>query len=77
MRPNRSPTASHRVTFLAVAVLAAAGWAPANRQASQTAAQPTPSAQTLPGGASQMQETHGNWRVTCAQPGGQKVCLLS
>jgi invasion protein IalB len=34
-------------------------------------------AQTLPGGASQMQETHGDWRVTCAQPDGQKVCAFS
>jgi invasion protein IalB len=34
-------------------------------------------AQTLPGGASQMLETHGDWRVTCAQPGGEKVCTLS
>jgi invasion protein IalB len=31
----------------------------------------------LPGGASSLQETHGNWRVTCAQPGGKKICTLS
>ncbi len=31
----------------------------------------------LPGGASSLQEAHGNWRVTCAQPGGKKVCALS
>ena len=24
-----------------------------------------------------MQETHGDWRVVCAQPNGQKVCALS
>src|SRR5262245_47790015 len=39
--------------------------------------QPTQPPSTLPGGASQMQETHGDWRVTCAQPGGQKLCTLS
>ncbi|HEY1912787.1 MAG TPA: invasion associated locus B family protein [Vicinamibacterales bacterium] len=38
---------------------------------------PVSGTQTLPGGASQMQETHGDWRVTCAQPNGQKVCTLS
>jgi invasion protein IalB len=34
-------------------------------------------AQTLPGGASQLQETHGDWRVTCAQQDSQRVCTLS
>lgn len=24
-----------------------------------------------------MQETHGDWRVVCAQPNGQKVCAFS
>jgi invasion protein IalB len=32
---------------------------------------------TLPGGATQLQETHGDWRVTCAQQTGNKVCALS
>ena len=42
------------------------------------ATQQTPQApSTLPGGATQVQETHGDWRVTCAQPGGRKVCTLS
>jgi invasion protein IalB len=35
------------------------------------------SAQTLPGGASQLQETHGDWRVTCAQQDSQRVCTFS
>jgi invasion protein IalB len=30
--------------------------------------------QTLPGGASQLQETHGDWRVTCVQQGGARLC---
>lgn len=34
-------------------------------------------AQTLPGGASQLQETHGDWRVTCAQQDSQRVCTFS
>jgi invasion protein IalB len=38
-------------------------------------AQPVP--QTLPGGASQLQETHGDWRVTCAQQGEQRLCAMS
>lgn len=46
-------------------------------QTPSATAPPVPAAQTLPGGASQVQETHGNWRVTCAQPNGTKVCALS
>lgn len=41
---------------------------------------PTPapaSTQTLPGGASQMQEVHGDWRVTCAQGTTGRVCSMS
>ena len=38
---------------------------------------PQPPAQTLPGGASQLQETHGDWRVSCAQQGEQRLCALS
>jgi len=34
-------------------------------------------AQTLPGGASEIQETHGDWRVTCASPNGTKVCAFT
>jgi invasion protein IalB len=65
---------SRQGAVLAVAMLAAAA-AVAMAQAGR--GQSSPPAQTLPGGATQMQETHGEWRVTCAQPGGQKVCTLS
>lgn len=34
-------------------------------------------AQTLPGGASEIQETHGDWRVTCTSPNGTKVCAFT
>jgi invasion protein IalB len=47
------------------------------QQAPRDTAPPPPSPQTLPGGASQVQETHGDWRVTCSQQNGQKVCTLS
>ena len=33
--------------------------------------------QALPGGANSLQEAHGDWRVACSQPSGQKVCTLS
>jgi invasion protein IalB len=33
--------------------------------------------QTLPGGASQMQETHGDWRVTCVQQPEGKFCAMA
>ena len=36
-----------------------------------------PPSSTLPGGASHLQETHGDWRVTCAQQADTKVCTLS
>src|SRR5882672_2752163 len=38
---------------------------------------PSVSPQTLPGGATQVQETHGDWRVTCVQQNNQKVCAFS
>ena len=38
---------------------------------------PQPASQTLPGGASQLQEAHGDWRVNCAQQGEQRLCTLS
>ena len=33
--------------------------------------------QGLPGGATSLQETYGDWRVACAQQNGGKVCALS
>ena len=33
--------------------------------------------QPLPGDATSLQETHGDWRVVCAQQNGRKVCALS
>lgn len=61
-----------------MSVLAAGVMMAASAWAQQPAATPQAAApQTLPGGASQVQETHGDWRVTCAQPSGQKVCTLS
>jgi invasion protein IalB len=61
---NRTATIAN---LLAASVIVVQG------QAGQNPQKPS----TLPGGASQLQETHGDWRVTCAQPGGTKVCTLS
>lgn len=36
-----------------------------------------PQADTLPGGASSLQESFGDWMVLCALPGGRKTCSLS
>jgi invasion protein IalB len=33
--------------------------------------------QALPGGATSLQELHGDWRVACVQQEGKKVCALS
>jgi invasion protein IalB len=38
---------------------------------------PAPQSDTLPGGASSLQETHGDWSVACAQPSGKKLCTFS
>lgn len=32
---------------------------------------------TLPGGASSLQESYGDWTVVCVEPNGQKRCVLS
>lgn len=34
-------------------------------------------AATLPGGATSLQETHGDWQVTCRVTGGVKQCAIS
>ena len=47
--------------------------------ASSQQTQPKPTSgtsPTLPGGATQLQETHGDWRVTCAQQ-AQRLCTVS
>lgn len=43
----------------------------------QAPPKPADQTQTLPGGASQLQETHGDWRVTCAQQNDQRICSFS
>ena len=72
MTPVQLARALAAVISLAVTPsMALAGQQPAPAPA------PPPAPQTLPGGASQVQETHGDWRVTCAQQNGQRVCTLS
>ena len=55
--------------FLCLAVLAGVGSAAAQQ----------PAASALPGGASSLQETHGDWQVICGQPEEEKapVCVFS
>jgi invasion protein IalB len=51
---------------------------PPVQSAPKTPGGPPPAVeQTFPGGASQLQETHGDWRVVCAQKDGQKACTFS
>ncbi len=38
---------------------------------------PAAAAQGLPGGATTLNETHGEWRVTCAAPEGAVRCAIS
>jgi invasion protein IalB len=53
--------------------------APAGRSAAPAgrSAAPAQGTQPLPGGANSLQEMHGDWRVTCADQNGKKVCALS
>jgi invasion protein IalB len=46
---------------------------PVGAQTGQTAGTPAP----LPGGASALQETHGDWAVACTQSAGKTVCTFS
>jgi invasion protein IalB len=73
--------ASTLTTVLCVGALGAS-WVTAQQPPTQAApkppATPPPAIQeTLPGGASQLQETHGDWRVVCAPKDGQKLCTFS
>jgi invasion protein IalB len=36
-----------------------------------------PGGQVLPGGATSIQELHGDWKVACVQQDGKRVCALS
>ncbi len=75
MSMNRSMRSIRLLAAAIGTVCVTAGSALAGQQPPPTP--PASGTQTLPGGASQMQETHGDWRVTCAQPSGQKICALS
>jgi invasion protein IalB len=73
---------SRRASFFmssVVAVAALSGTMTSARDASRqgSAQQPPATPQTLPGGASQLQETYGDWRVTCVQQNAQKICTLA
>lgn len=46
------------------------------RQDGQSAAA-VQGSQTLPGGATSLQEMYADWRVACAQQNGRKICALS
>lgn len=71
-------TVRSSVTMTAAVLVLAISTVTAAAQSPPAAPKPTADpAQTLPGGASQVQETHGDWRVTCAQQNGQKVCVFS
>lgn len=45
--------------------------------AQDAAPTPTPPPSTLPGGANALNETHGDWTVSCAMAGAKKDCVLT
>jgi invasion protein IalB len=59
--------------------LRALGQQPASESAPNAPQKPgaQPPEQTLPGGASQLQETHGDWRVICNPQKGETACTFS
>jgi invasion protein IalB len=65
--------------FLAIA--ASLAWSPSVRAVEAArvgqAAAVAQGARSLPGGATSLQEMHGDWRVACAPLNGRKVCALS
>ena len=63
-----------RVAVVALAVCLAG--AVVGAQSTPGSAGPGAPSQTLPGGASQLQETHGDWRVACVQEGERRLCGL-
>ena len=63
------------VAAISLTWLSTVGFAGHASEMPATAAQDA--SQTLPGGATELQERHGDWRVTCAQPTGKRVCTLS
>lgn len=54
--------------WFSASVVTASSW--------QTQPKPSGGTPTLPGGASQLQETHGDWLVTCAQH-ERRLCTVS
>ncbi|MGE0847558.1 MAG: invasion associated locus B family protein [Flavobacteriaceae bacterium] len=53
-------------------------WAAGLLVAAALAAMPSsPQAGELPGGASSLNETHGNWRVSCRTPEGEVRCVIA
>jgi invasion protein IalB len=56
---------------LVVAIVAIGGRLDLSAARNQQAGQP------LPGGATSLQELHGDWRVACVQQDGKKVCAIS
>jgi invasion protein IalB len=73
---NRNQSFAQRTGVLALLAVAVGSMsAVANQSSVPRAAGQT--AQGLPGGATSLQETHGDWRVTCVQQDGRNLCALS
>jgi invasion protein IalB len=64
-------------TWLALCVAVAAGFQISSAQAQAPAAPPPAASATLPGGATSLQETFGDWRVACVVEGAAKRCSLT
>ncbi|MBB6413244.1 invasion associated locus B family protein [Mesorhizobium sangaii] len=63
--------------FVAMLGVACVVGVPAMAAQTKTAAAPTVDAPQLPGGASALSETHGDWTVNCQISGATKTCSLS
>lgn len=68
---------STQTVVLALIIWSAVHGGLSARQSSADPATRAGTSQTLPGGASQLQETHGDWRVVCASQNNQILCTLT
>ncbi|AEH86305.1 Invasion associated locus B family protein [Mesorhizobium opportunistum WSM2075] len=65
------------VAMLGAACIAGLPAAAAQTKGDKVAAPPAADAPQLPGGASALSETHGDWTVNCQISGTNKICSLS
>lgn len=70
-------TSRIKASGIALAIAAVGGWFSIEQAAAQATGTASTAPATLPGGASSLQETFGDWRVSCVIQDGTKRCAMS